>query len=71
MSLPQTHDHHHPHHYPGVACLACQRDRRDAGGDWPAAWRRRRGEPWSWGEAERSTWAPEWAETRLLLGWPS
>lgn len=73
MSLPHCHDVHHLHR-PAVACLACQRAHRDAVADWPPAWRRHRREPWepwSWGEAERSFWAPEWRQTRLLLGWPS
>ena len=70
MILPDRPDVHHPHH-PGVACLACQRDRHDASDDWPPAWRRRRGEPWSWAEAERSCWAEDWRRVRLLLGWPA
>jgi hypothetical protein len=70
MSLPDPPDVHHLHR-PGVACLACQRDRRQAGGDRPPAWRYRCDEPGSWAEAERSTWAPEWRQTRLQLGWPS
>jgi hypothetical protein len=70
MSLPHCGDVHH-HRQPGVACLACQRARRNAGADWPPAWCRHCGEPWSWAEAERSCWAPEWRQTRLQLGWPS
>jgi hypothetical protein len=63
--LPRTCDHRH---HPGVACLPC---RRDPLRNWPSGWRRRGAEPWSWGEAERSFWAPEWHQVRLLLGWPS
>jgi hypothetical protein len=70
MSLPQSPDVHHLDQ-PDVACLACQRDRRHATDDWPPGWNRRRPEPWSWAEAERSRWAPEWREVRLLLGWLS
>jgi hypothetical protein len=70
MSLPHPPDVHHLHR-PGVACLACQRDRRHAAGDWPPAWCRPYGEPWNWAEAERSVWASEWRGIRLLLGWPS
>jgi hypothetical protein len=68
MILPDRSDVHHLHR-PAVACLACQRARRTAASDWPPAWRGR--ELWSWFEAERSCWAPEWRQTRLLLGWPS
>jgi hypothetical protein len=72
MILPERPDTHHPHaHRPGVACLACQRDRRRTACDWPPAWGWRYGEPWSWVEADRSCWAPEWRHVRLLLGWPS
>jgi hypothetical protein len=71
MSLPYSPNGHHVHR-PGVACLACQRGRRQVGSDWPPGWWCwHYGQPWTWTAAERSTWAPEWAETRLLLGWPS
>lgn len=69
MSLPYSPDGYHLHR-PGVACLACRRARRDPLRDWPG-WRRRGAEPWSWREAERSFWAPEWRQVRLQLGWPS
>jgi len=70
MILPERPDVHHLHQ-PGVACLACQRARRTADGDWPPIWRRPHHEPWSWGEAERSCWSEDWREVRVLLGWPS
>jgi hypothetical protein len=55
----------------GVACLARQRARRNAPGDWPPPLHRRQGEPWSWGKAERSYRAPEWRKIRFLLGSPA
>jgi hypothetical protein len=79
LSLHPEEDGMNPPHFPdshhlqpcGVACLACQRARRIAGGDWPPPWHHRHGEPWSWGKAERFCWAPEWRKVRLLLGSPA
>jgi hypothetical protein len=54
-----------------VISLDAARARRHAAGEWPPTWCWRCGEPPSWSEAERSWWAPEWREDRLLLGWPA
>ena len=70
MSVPLPPDVHHLH-WSAVACLACQRDRRDFAGDRPPAWCYRCDEPRSWAEAERSIRVPEWQGTRLRLGWTS
>lgn len=63
MSIPP-----HPH-AADVISLDAVRARRAAAADWSPTWRW--GEPASWTEAERSWWAPEWRETRLLLGRPA